>query len=594
MRRGTKLLICYFVFFGVLSVVALIPEGALFVLLLTAMGLPLFGIPGLLVIASPTILLYSAALIPLWLASSAPRGRIWLVVAAAFIPAAVAFGPGALSRSEARQFAMRMSENDISGPAADKPRSIELIGDGTSGMFVVGPRFGDEHASCNEICRRLLFNGEVDWVRMTRLPDTYMNRRAAQTWHVTYHMEHRESCPQVYPDGTTIEKAVRDRLVAGECLIAETSGSGTPDAAVTFTTRYFDQSYPPRPPDGGPNHALIESVKELRIESRQGDTLSPALQQTETVARTLALPLYFGTEMHLQGGYNGPTIGRDRTVMNPIDLAAAMRNTFGYQIAEISAPPAEDPRKIAEGVLALPPEASPALSSAQQDALNDVLAAIEKQSTLSDADVDFVRRVIADHRVKEPKLGVLFQNMFRKHSRALEPLIPVVLDRISTAVPQQVGHYHSLLGWSLASYPADSLRPYRDQMIAVVRAQPDWPSGGVLTRLAELGGDEAINLVIERLGSKSASLFAAIAACRASPEAWTGLEAPVLAYLMQPKKGNQHDDEAPLLLALVRFGKKSQAVDIIEKRDLPNKQRMLDRLTKFEPGFGPEHCRDWL
>lgn len=591
MRRGTKLLIYYFVFFGVLSVIALIPGGALFVFLLTAMGLPLLGIPGLLVIASPTILFYSAALIPLWLASSAPRGRIWLVAAAALIPAAVAIEPGAFSRSEATQFATRMSENDMSGPAADKPRSIELVGDSMSGMYVVAQRIGDEHASCNEICRRLLFNGEVDWVRMTRLPD---NRRAAQTWHATYHLEHRVSCPQVYPDGAAIEKAFRDRLVAGDCLIGETGGSDAPDAVVTFTTRYFDQSYPPRPPDGGPKLGVIESVKELRIESRQGGALSPALQQTETVARTIALPLYFGTEMHLQGGYNGPTIGREKTVMKPIDLAAAMRNTFGYQIGEISGPPAEDPRKVAEGVLALPPDANPAFSSAQQDVLNDALGAIAKQSALSEADVDFVRRVIADHRVTEPKLGVLFQNMFHKHSSALQPLIPVVLDRISTPVPERIGHYHSLLGWSVANYSADSLRPYRDMMIAVVRAQPDWPSGGVLTRLAELGSDDANNLVIERLGSKSARQFAAIAACRASPEAWTALEAPVLAYLMQPKKRNQHEEEAPLLLALVRFGKKSQAVDIIEKNDFPNKQRMLDRLAKFGPGFGPEHCRDWL
>ncbi len=594
MWRGRKFLIYYFLIFCALSVIAMIPAGALMVLLITAMSLPLFGLPGFLVIASPTILLYSGALLPLWLALTAPRRRIWRMAAAVFIPIVVAIGPGLLSQQGARQFGMRMSEDDMSRPAAAKPKSIELIGDYTSGMFVYAQAVGDRNAPCNEVCRRLLFNGEADWVRMTRTPDIRDKKRSGTTWSVSYRVEHRDSCPQLYSDGTTIEKAVRDRLIAGDCVIAETGSNAAPDATVEFTTHYFNQSYPPQPPDDGPRTATIESVKALRIESRQGGVLAPVMQQTETVARTLALPFYIGSEMHMQGGYNGPTIGRDKIVMKPIDLAQAMRDTFGYKIAEISAPPSEDAGKIAERILALPREANPVLSAQQQDALNDVLAAIAKQPTLSDLDFDFVRRVITDNRVTEAKLGVVFQNMFRKYTARLEPLIPVVLDRISTPVPERVGHYHSMLGWSLTNFSADSLRPYRDKLVAVVEAQPDWPSDGVLTRLAELGGDEAVDLVIRRLDSKSAQ-FAAIAACRASAEAWPALEPVVLAHLTPPRRGNNlQDDEKPLLLALVRFGRKSLVADMIEKRGLLDKTRTFERLAKFGQGFGPEHCRDFL
>jgi hypothetical protein len=388
---------------------------------------------------------------------------------------------------------------------------------------------------------------------------------------------------------------LRDRLIAGDCLISEAGGNAAPDATAKFTTRYSNQHYPAKPPEQGPSQATIETVKDLRIESRQGGALTPVMQQTETVARTLALPFYFGSEMHMQGGYNGPTIGRDRSVMKPIDLAQALRDTFGYKIAEISAPPSEDAGKIAERILALPPEANPVLSAQQQDALNDVLAAIAKQPTLSDADVDFVRRVITDNRVTEGKLGLVFQIMFRKYTARLEPLIPVVLDRISTPVPERVGHYQSMLGWSLTNYPADNLRPYRDKMVAVVEAQADWPSNGVLTRLAELGGDEAVNLVIRRLDSKSVRQYAAVAACRASAEAWPALEPAVLAHLTPPRQGNNlQDDERPLLLALVRFGKKPLVADMIEKRGLFDKTRTFERLAKFERGFGPEHCQDIL
>jgi hypothetical protein len=517
-----------------------------------------------------------------------------LAAAALVIPAAIAIGPGLVSREETRLFAAQMGKDDMSRPATPKPNSIELNGDGTSGLFVYGETVGDANASCNEICRRLLFNGEVDRVRMTRTPDIYMNRRAGSTRSVTYRIEHRESCSQAYPNGTNIEKAVRDRLIAGDCLIAEVGGGADVAATVQFTTRYFNQSYLVKLPDNAPAHAIVVTVKDLHIDSRQDSALVPVLRQSETVALTLAMPFYIGTEMHMQGGYNGPTIGRDKNVTKPVDLAQVLRETFGFKIGEISPPPPEDAAKLAERILALPPDANPKLSAQQQDALNDVLVAIAKQPALSDADVDFVRRIIADHRVTEAKLGVVLQDMFRKYTARLESLVPVVLERISTPVPESVGHYQSMLGWSLANYPAEVLRPYRDNMIAVVEVQPDWPSSGVLTRLAELGGDEAVNLVIQRLDSKSVRTFAAVAACRASAESWPALEPAVLAHLA-PRGGNSlQDDERPLLLALVRFGKKELVTEMIEKRGLFDHKRTLERLAKFEPGFAPEYCRDGL
>jgi hypothetical protein len=42
---------------------------------------------------------------------------------------------------------------------------------------------------------------------------------------------------------------------------------------------------------------------------------------------------------------------------------------------------------------------------------------------------------------------------------------------------------------------------------------------------------------------------------------------------------------------LARFGKKSLAVGMIDKRSQVGKERRLERVAKLEPGFGPEHCR---
>jgi hypothetical protein len=591
-----KFLLVHFMFFGVLALIGLIPGGALMLMLIT---FPLLGIPGFIAIAAPTILLYSVALIPLWLALVPPRSQFWQIAAAMVLAivatAGIAIGPGMRERHEATEFAQRMSKDDISRPATGQPKSIELKGDTTSGMLIYPEAIGDKFASCNETCQRLLFNGEVEWVRMTRVPDIYQGKRSGNTASVTYRIEHRVSCPQVFPENTAIEKGVRNRLNAGDCLIAEAGRNDRPDASVILTTRYSSEQYKPKLPDQAPERATIASVKDLRIDATQNGVLTLVLQQTETIVLAASQPFYIGSQVNFSSGYSGALIGRDKIVTKPIDLAQALRDKFGYKIAEIAAPPPEDAGKVAERILTLPPETNPTLSAEQQDGIHEVLAGLAKQPALSDADVDFIRRVLSDKRNTEAKLGIPMQQMFHRFSARLQPLIPIVLDRIDTPVREQAGHYKSALGWSLMNYPNDVLLPYRDRLVAIVEAQAEWPTNGVLTRLGELGGEEGLNLVIRRLDSKTVRQFAAIAACRASTEAWPTLEPAVLAHLVPAAQRNRLlDEDSPMLLALVRHGRRSLAAEMIESRNLPDKERVLGRLAKFEPGFGVERCRDRL
>jgi hypothetical protein len=90
-------------------------------------------------------------------AHGAPRRRFSLIAFAALLPiittSLIAIGPGRLSRQEATEFATRMSKDDMSRPATGQPKSIELNGDTTSGMFAYPEAVGDKSASCNEICR---------------------------------------------------------------------------------------------------------------------------------------------------------------------------------------------------------------------------------------------------------------------------------------------------------------------------------------------------------------------------------------------------------------------------------------------------------
>jgi hypothetical protein len=591
MRRSDKYVIAYFVVFGALSAITTIPFAVAIALVVSAREISVLGAVGLLVIASPTVLLYSTALLPLWLALRAGHRRLPLIAAAACVPLVVAVAPGLLSQWEAREWAAHESKDDVSHAAA-KPATIELAGDAIANLPLIGLMVGDEPAYCTEICRRLLFNGEAQWVRMTRITDPNLNQRSPPTRSAIYRIERRPSCPQLYPAGIPIEKAVRDRLGAGECLIMATGDEAAPAARVTFMPRYSRYRSSSRQPDHAPVTVMIDLVKELRIESSADGAPAPLVRQTETVARTVALPLYVGFAGG--DGYDGPTIGRQTKVVNPVDVAQALRDTFGYSLGEIAPPPPADPGTIVDRVLSPPPESQPTLSVYQQNALHDVLAALQRQSSLSDADVDLVRRLITDDRVGDFELGQRVQDLFRRHAARLGALMPVIIDRIGLQPPRGQASWPSGLGWTLTNFSADSLRPYRDKLIAIVEMEPDWPANGVSTRLAELGGEDAVNLVIRRLVSSSTRGAAGIAACRASAEAWPALEPAVLAHLRSRQGKPLENEDRPLLLALVRFGKKALVRDMLEQRDPVERKYLLERLDKLELGFAPERCHERL
>ncbi|MBR0851819.1 hypothetical protein JQ543_29060 [Bradyrhizobium diazoefficiens] len=583
--------------FGALSAIAAIPN-ALFWLFIVS--IPLLGAPGFVVLAAPTILIYLLAIAPLVLARTAPNRpvAIGLVAIGLLIPVGIAIVPGWISEQRATEFIARMSADDVSGTADGKPRRIELIGNSASGLFEFNQGIGDKTATCNQICARLLFNGEVDWVRVTRMPDASVLLRKETARSVTYRIEHRDFCPDAAPAGYVVEKVVRDRLISGDCLIAEAGGNEAADATVRLSTNYSSKSYPPAPFPDAPDFVLVDSIKQFQINMRGTDDASPLRRQTETAVLVLAKPYYIGTEMHIQGGYSGPTRGRRRIVARLIDLAGSLRAAFGYEIGDIAPAKSDSVRAVAERILAIPASAAPVFSTQQQDVLVEALKATAKQASVSSADIELVSHIVTDDRMKISTAALSIQEMLRKNPGLYRPLIPVVLDRMSGPGDQTTSHYKSMLGWSLSDVSTNDLRPYREKMIGIVEAQPDWTTYGVLTRLAEFGDDDATSLVIRRLdpgGSRRSSPeFAAIAACRASMQAWPALQPAVLAYLASKTRNRLDDDESPLLLALVRFGQKAQAVDIVHKRGLSNGARVIERLNRFEPDFDPRRCRDRL
>jgi len=340
MRTGRKLLLAYFIVLALLSMLAQSALGVMIVAVLT-LG---FGFP--LLIAAPTLLLYSVALLPAGLAMTHRPRRALTIVAALALPLGVAVVPGAISQTGGDRYADQMGRQDFARAGQAQPRSIEFIGDVYDwGVFERSFRVGDQRAPCSALCRMLLFNREVERVRMTK----HWGDRPSQS--VTYRLEHRDSCPPAYPAHTSSpEKAFRDRLDAGDCLLAEAESASPMEAAVGFTTLYsrYRQDIPPA---DGPPLIRIDSIKRLVIERREEGSAKPVpvVLRTETTIAMLTLPFYFGYEESM-GGHTGHIIAPLVKVTHQIDLVDALRHTvkdthpdlddalrdtFGFKIAPI-------------------------------------------------------------------------------------------------------------------------------------------------------------------------------------------------------------------------------------------------------------------
>jgi hypothetical protein len=231
-----KFLIVYFIILVLLSIAAFSPP------LVFAAAILTFGIAGLAMIAANTVLLYSVASLPALVAVKS--GPIVTVARSVFfwialdIPAVVAIAPGLISQQSARSFVNALGHGDFARRAAERPKSIELGNDDWDFMSFKSPSY--VQAPCDDVCRRLLFNHEVERVRMVNLPKPFKHPGGPIA--VTYTIENRASCPDaLWPNpADPPEEALSQRIANGECLIPTVDAPGQVDASLRRKTLYND------------------------------------------------------------------------------------------------------------------------------------------------------------------------------------------------------------------------------------------------------------------------------------------------------------------------------------------------------------------
>jgi hypothetical protein len=280
-----RFLIVYFSILVVLSLASYVP-GLVFAAAIVTVGVGAFAL-----IAANTILLYSAALLPAHIVLRSPLrvpSKIAGFALLLLIPATIARAPGWLSRQLAEQFAREMSLGDYEQPALGRPKSIEIAAGETAARA----------PPCEDICQRLLFNREVERVRLVRLPFPTAPRGAASSA-VAYSIAQQSPCPQVFPRGAQLDKTVRDRIVGGECLIATVDDQSQPDLKLTRTTLYAfdferpDPRYLPQPEiiPPWPFRSKETRIERLVIEQRGEDAAYHATDRNE--ARSVGYAILF-------------------------------------------------------------------------------------------------------------------------------------------------------------------------------------------------------------------------------------------------------------------------------------------------------------
>jgi hypothetical protein len=465
-----KFLIIYFVILILLSLASFSPPLFFFAAIFTG------GILGLVVIAANTVLLYSVASLPTLVALTS--GPIAIVARSVFfwialgILVVVAVAPGLISQQSARSFVTTLSHSDFARRSSERPKSIELGTDDWDFQNFKAPPY--MQAPCNDLCRRLLFNHEVERVRMVNLPHPFKHPGGPVA--VTYTIENSVSCADaVWPNAADpLEEAVRDRIASGECLISTTNAPGRTDASLLRKTLYNDYAPAIRTADlSPPPWVKTKRIKRVNLTQRHSDGSSDALvQQTEFRLETYGLPFYFSYVGTMNIERDGPTPGSTPVTYNAIDVAQTLRKAFGFSLDPVKPLQASEVSQLIDRILSL--TTTDAFNAQQTGVINDAVSEIIKKSELSKGDLAFVRRVIADPRINDPQIGINIRASFRKFPTQFEPLIGVVVERLVIPAPQGFGTYEPELACSLQAFTLEELRPYRERIHEVKEKQPKW------------------------------------------------------------------------------------------------------------------------
>jgi hypothetical protein len=445
---------------------------------LVTVGFFLLIVPGLILLVTPSVFLYLLLFSIGWFGL---RGKPPLVAAGTGLALVIAVGlllPEVLNEA-AREELAGAFRREVAEPHA--PRSWRTVA-----LQTVGPT---ARVECNDVCRLLLFNGEVERVLVLNAPDAPAagRRTSPPPAPALFRIERSGSCVadknkyrSRFGDQwlerrkmDELDRAVRLRAATGECLMMEPAGG----AAADLTVRLLRQ----REPSGG-LRLLPAAVNANGIELNVGGRV--VLRRVNLKASLYNRPL------HLEPIQNGLEMrgwkwGRREFVSGKdVDVEQALREGAGFQLDPLSG---VSPKQLRA-------ELNSALDRREVPADDAVFLLVEdflkeQWEQVSPEDAALLARVIRDSRFTA--FGLLGESML-KHPNVAGPARDAMLDRLLELSREKGLRRYRQLEERIDALPAGALRqpnPRGEALLADEEVRAASPH--LVVRLAERGPSAA-------------------------------------------------------------------------------------------------------
>lgn len=469
------------IFIGVLvtlTVIALIPD-------MITIGTLLFIIPGLVLIAAPTLLYYSFAALPGYLITEFLGKRLLGAAVAVVTLAAAALLPHYLSQYRLE----KLVASDISDPAPSsfQPRSFELPYPERDNYWM-NWRLPESHDTtppppCAELCQQLLFKGNIDHViirdhnsrnaRFTNTktlekgPDGSMRPVIRVTWLPRwrrFHLERRDGCPDTL---SLIAAEFVHEVAGGRCLIEDTTDQREADVLVSVSkpldVRGADGQMRP---DLNIAFANVESdpITITIAEQRDGKAVAVEIR-TALHASYTKDPFYFTTRRC--GGSEIPnlclTAASELFANSRADASEMINRRYGLPVtagsrpARLSvAPTSEADRTTVDAILKQDYGPGGLIPVTQSKLVASFVNARLKSGKLDQDDIELVRTALKQHAFVA---SIETDRLPPETYRSLKPLLPDMFERIAYRADGQQDMIQSL-NVMLDHYPAEETDPY--------------------------------------------------------------------------------------------------------------------------------------
>jgi hypothetical protein len=472
------------IYFGLLialTLISLSPDAV-------SLGLLLFIVPGLVLIASGTLLYYSVALLPAYFINRFFRQRLLALAVAAISLTAAALLPHIIDGYSLG----RLVAADHAEPLTSfRPQSFELPYPERANYWTNWRRPESRHnpslPTCTDLCQQLLFRGNVDQVVVPDRaePDPLANGTMVITkmrafrinhdgttqplvpvasapkaaeffkprWR-RFRLERRAACPDTL---TLIEGDFVREVIGGRCLVEDTVERSDADAALSIAE-------PPRDYHGGENDELKRirtGPTTVTITERHDGRAVPVEVKSTLVARYAKAPFRF-TAVRCGGELLVcVVVATDSFPPSFADPFAMIARRYGYAIAptpfltRLSVPVSDADRGAVEAILKADYGAGKLILMAQSQLVASYVNARLKSGELDPDDIELIRALLKQHAFTV----AIDSNLPASAYQELKPLLPDMFERIVTRSGEDDGLVQAL-GAIVARFAAADTDPY--------------------------------------------------------------------------------------------------------------------------------------